>query len=169
MLIEATAPFFFHMCYEAFYDQIVLTIAKLCGDPAVSKVGGEILENLSVKNLIRELEAVCSGSVVGNAIEKFDQAVGLHLEPIKRRRDKKVSHSDLNSRMDPESLPHPKEADINALIMAINHLCSEISAEYLSGPIDFTPQVSTTSTPDHFFNFLRGGVRVWRIPESRIN
>lgn len=158
VLIESTAPLFFSICYEALYGEVVLSIAKLC-DPAASKVRGGKIENLSIKNLIQELEPVRPGSVVGSAIEKFYQAVGLHLEPVKNRRDKKIAHSDLISKMDPRSLPHPKEADINALILAINHLCNEISVEYLSCSIDFTPPVISSSTPEHFFNVLRAGVK----------
>jgi hypothetical protein len=154
-LLDASAHKFFSICLDAFYNQTLLVIARLC-DP--EKSCGK--ENLSIPNLIECLPS--KSEWLQGEINSFNSVVkNLYDAVIQPIRHKKIAHNDLYVKLETASLELPKHGEIEALIKAMEKICSSISEELCDLQIDFQSAISSlgvTNQPDHFFNILRFGV-----------
>ena len=154
-LLQSASPIFFGLCRTAFYEQLMLIIARLC-DPATSRVKGVDSDNLSLKNLIQCLPKIPSALQL--KIDNFNQVVDSNYGSIKTLRDKKIAHTDSSVKLGLQQISSPLESEVIKLIDAINSLCSAINMEYKGQSIVFTPYSTDNAKSEHLFNVLRVGI-----------
>jgi hypothetical protein len=133
-LMNEAAPEFFGMIQELLLESILLNIARLC-DPASTRVKGEIIENLTLDNLIKSLNDVSFCSTINILYDEAKKSESF----ARKRRNKIIAHRGKN-----EALGQGKQLEQitkNKIIKAINDIVALINCigtRYFGSEYDYS-------------------------------
>lgn len=119
-LLDTTGRLFFETVEESFRYDMALTICRL-SDP--SKTSDQ--ENLSINTLIEKCESITGLTELCNSLKTV-------CEPVRKYRNKIISHSDLKISLKPDDNPLPSisKTDIDNIILLIQRIFSLVSSHY---------------------------------------
>ena len=102
-LLNKSAPMFFWMVDYMFFDNFILALSRL-GDPAEQKIRQKTVRNFTLEQLLLGLDQ----RVQADLIEKLKPLLADYRKKctaVKEQRNKRVAHSDFNTKMD--TAKHP--------------------------------------------------------------
>jgi hypothetical protein len=123
-LLNATAPFLFHVVQEVVWDDVVLHIARLT-DPAVDKMGNRNLSLFQLAGGIVEPElAEMIRNLVNDARSRASSA--------RTWRNKRLAHCDLGHALEQAApLPEVSKQDVEAVLASFRAVMDKLSSFYL--------------------------------------
>lgn len=126
-ILNQAASTFAHMLQGVLLDDVQLGLAKL-GDPATSRVKGEVLRNLTLATL-------CQKVIEGGALtDELPPLLALYADACvkaRERRNKKIAHFDLHTMLESEAvLEGPSRAEIEVALEALRAVMNCISLHF---------------------------------------
>jgi hypothetical protein len=133
-LLSDVAATFFSDIAEIMHRDWILQACKLM-DPASSKRGGSVLENITIKLIDEQLE-VCGSS--NQDIRDLSRNLLEFGEQIKPARNKRIAHYDREHQVNNVTLGITTEEELFSFLRNIQRYCDEVGTAIGIGPLDFS-------------------------------
>jgi hypothetical protein len=154
-ILNRSAGTFAHMLQDVLLDDVQLGLAKL-GDPAVSRIKGAMVENLTLSNLCQLVTA--AGALVGELpalLTSYDDAC----VKVRERRNTRIAHFDLQTMLKSKaSLMGPSRAEIEVALEALRCVMNRIALHFTGSQTAYE-QIVLDSDGDSLLATLKRGLR----------
>lgn len=139
-LLQSVGGYFFIEAHRVFANDVILRLSRLT-DPA--QQGRQ--ENLSLYALLDDISDPCSKSKIKNLIEKAKDKIA----PLKKHRDKRIAHFDLNVALNNQtfSLPSINNQSVDEALLAVSKVLGQLRDEY-EGTSTANEWVPVQTVPD---------------------
>jgi len=152
--LNETATSFFFVVQETLYDDVTLSISRLC-DPATS--GGGRQTNATLERLVG-LIAAEEDQPFHLTVSRLLAALRALVAPLKEYRHKRLAHADLEVAMGRAIIAGPSRDTIDRALTLIAELLNAVAHHYRDTTILFEHFV-TPGGPDDLVGLLKAGLR----------
>ena len=143
-LLQSAGGYFFIEAHRVFANDVILRLSRLT-DPARSGRPNQQRENLSLYALLDDISDPCSKSRIKNLIEEAKAKIA----PLKKHRDKRIAHFDLNVALNNQtfSLPSINNQSVDEALLAVGKVLGQLRDEY-EGTSTVNKWVPVQTVPD---------------------
>ena len=126
-ILNRSAGTFAHMLQDVLIDDVQLGLAKL-GDPAISRVKGAAVENLTLANLC---QLITASGILAAELPALLTAYDAACAKARERRNKRIAHFDLETMLRSKaSLLGPSREEIEVALEALRCVMNRIALHF---------------------------------------